>query len=67
MASPKEARWLDSGVNDATLAGRFATRWLRTDGESHNDSLLAMLNLFGDERQTFGFPKYCDGPAAVNE
>jgi hypothetical protein len=37
-------------------------RWLNYDGDSHNDLLVAILNLCGDERQTFGFPEYCTGP-----
>jgi hypothetical protein len=37
-------------------------RWLRFDGQSHNDLLVSLLNLFGDPRSTFGDPKYCTGP-----
>jgi hypothetical protein len=39
-------------------------RWLNYRGDSHNDLLVAMLNLFGDERQTFGSEQYCTGPLA---
>jgi hypothetical protein len=31
-------------------------------GVSHNDLLVAILNLFGDERQVFGAPEHCTGP-----
>lgn len=37
-------------------------RWLQYNHESHNNLLVAILNLFGDTRQTFGDPKYCTGP-----
>jgi hypothetical protein len=37
-------------------------RWLRYQSGSHNDMLVSILNLFGDNRQTFGDPKYCTGP-----
>lgn len=37
-------------------------RWLQKNHESHNDLLVSLLNLFGDERQTFGEPEYCTGP-----
>jgi hypothetical protein len=37
-------------------------RWLRYAGESHNDLLVAILNIFGDARVTFGDPRYCVGP-----
>jgi hypothetical protein len=39
-------------------------RWLDFRGRSHNDLLVALLNLFGDSRQTFGDPAYCDGPVS---
>jgi hypothetical protein len=39
-------------------------RWLKHSGTSHNNLLVAILNLFGDERTTFGDPKYCTGPLA---
>jgi hypothetical protein len=31
---------------------------------SHNNLLVAILNLFGDESTTFGDPAYCTGPLA---
>jgi hypothetical protein len=37
-------------------------RHLRFNGVSHNDLLVSILNLFGDERQTFGDPWHCTGP-----
>ncbi len=37
-------------------------RWVRYGGASHNDLLVAILNLFGDPRTTFGDPLYCDAP-----
>jgi hypothetical protein len=50
------------------LAGRGGGlrtgRWLKFNGQSHNDLLVSLLNLFGDERRSFGDPKYCDGPLA---
>jgi Protein of unknown function (DUF1552) len=37
-------------------------RWLQKDREPHNNLLVSLLNLFGDERQTFGTPQFCTGP-----
>jgi hypothetical protein len=37
-------------------------RWVKHDGASHNDLLISILNLFGDQRETFGNPDYCTGP-----
>lgn len=42
--------------------GGLQSGWLRYDGESHNDLLVSILNLFGDERTTFGDAEFCDGP-----
>jgi hypothetical protein len=42
--------------------GLRAGRYLQYDGVSHNDLLVTILNLFGDERQTFGEEQYCTGP-----
>jgi hypothetical protein len=36
-------------------------RWVRHQGVSHNDMLAAIMNLFGDDRTTFGDPAYCTG------
>jgi Protein of unknown function (DUF1552) len=41
--------------------GLQTNRYLRYSGESHNDLLLSILRLFGDERPTFGDPRYCGG------
>jgi hypothetical protein len=37
-------------------------RYLTYDHPSHNDLLVALLNLFGDPATTFGDPDYVDGP-----
>lgn len=37
-------------------------RWLRYSNTSHNDLLLAILRLFGDDRPSFGDPMFCDAP-----
>ena len=42
-------------------------RYLRNDtvaDRSHNNLLVSILNLFGNETQTFGDPAYCSGPLA---
>jgi hypothetical protein len=48
------------------LAGRGGGlrpgRWVKYDGLSHNNLLVSILNLFGDDRQTFGDPQYNTGP-----
>ncbi len=46
-------------------AGMRAGRYLDLTGlpdRSHNNLLVALLNLFGDERTTFGDEDYCTGP-----
>ena len=45
--------------------GMRGGRFLRNDGiadDSHNNLLVSILNLFGDESQVFGDPAYCTGP-----
>ncbi len=42
--------------------GLRTNRWLTYDHASHNDLLVALFNLCGDNRQTFGTPNYCTGP-----
>ncbi len=42
--------------------GLKTNRWVRYSGESHNDLLVALLNLCGDARTTFGAPEHCTGP-----
>jgi Protein of unknown function (DUF1552) len=39
-------------------------RWVTYSGESHNNLLVSLFNLFGDTRTTFGTPLYCTGPLA---
>jgi hypothetical protein len=42
--------------------GLRTNRWVRYNDESHNDLLVALLNLCGDDRTTFGTPEFCTGP-----
>jgi hypothetical protein len=42
--------------------GMRGGRWLKHGGRTHNDLLVSILNLFGDERETFGTPQHCTGP-----
>lgn len=42
--------------------GMRGGRWLSYGGESHNDLLVTLLNLFGHAHTTFGDPMYCTGP-----
>ncbi|RYZ05404.1 MAG: DUF1552 domain-containing protein [Myxococcales bacterium] len=37
-------------------------RWMQNAHRSHNDLLVSILNLCGDERQTFGAAEFCAGP-----
>jgi hypothetical protein len=37
-------------------------RYLKYSGQSHNNLLVSILNLFGDTRTKFGNAQYCDGP-----
>jgi hypothetical protein len=39
-------------------------RWKQYPGVSHNNLLVAILNLFGDTRTTFGDPSFSTGPVA---
>lgn len=48
------------GLNTGT-----AGRWIKKQGESHNDLLVSILNLFGDTRTTFGTAQYCKGPMTL--
>jgi hypothetical protein len=36
-------------------------RHLNFGGRSHNDLLVTILNLFGDNRETYGEPEFCTG------
>jgi len=42
--------------------GLRTNRWLKTNGASHNDLLVSLLNLCGEPRATFGTPQFCTGP-----
>lgn len=42
--------------------GLKTNRWLRFEDGFHNDLLLSVLRLFGDERPSFGTAEYCTGP-----
>lgn len=37
-------------------------RWLQFDHPSHNDLLVSLCNLCGDDRQSFGEEEFCSGP-----
>jgi hypothetical protein len=37
-------------------------RWLNYNSRTHNDLLVSILNLFGDERTRFGDPSFCTDP-----
>jgi len=39
-------------------------RWIKYSDLPHNNMLVSILNLFGDERSVFGDPAYCTGPLA---
>lgn len=59
--SKQDMPFLLAGGGGGLRGGRF----LRHEGladPSHNNLLVAILNLFGDERQSFGDPSYCTGP-----
>jgi hypothetical protein len=42
--------------------GLRPNRYVQKAHESHNDLLVSLLNLCGDERETFGDPAFCTGP-----
>lgn len=42
--------------------GLVTNRFMRYQGASHNDLLVSVLRLFGDEREKFGDARYCNGP-----
>jgi hypothetical protein len=44
--------------------GLRTNRWISCQHASHNDLLVSILNSCGDDRQTFGDPKFCTGPLA---
>jgi len=42
--------------------GKLQTkRWLKFQGQPHNNLLVSILNLFGIEQSTFGNASYCTG------
>jgi len=45
------------GLNTGTTG-----RWIKKAGESHNNLLISILNLFGDTRTSFGSSGYSTGP-----
>jgi len=45
------------GLNTGTTG-----RWIKKTGESHNNLLVSILNMFGDTRTTFGSQGYSTGP-----
>jgi Protein of unknown function (DUF1552) len=53
--------FLLAGGGGGLKGGRFLRNNNLSD-TSHNNLLVAILNLFGDERKSFGDPKYCSGP-----
>ena len=42
--------------------GGLPGKWHDAGHRPHNDLLLALCNLLGDGRTTFGDPKFCTGP-----
>ena len=64
VSDPPSHKKLDMPFLLAGGGGLRAGRWLEYNGISHNDLLVAILNLFGDPRRTFGAPAYCTGPLA---
>lgn len=50
--------FLLAGKGGGLRSGRFVDY----GGRSHNDLLTTILNLFGDDRDMFGDPDYCDTP-----
>ena len=46
-----------AGLNTGTNG-----RWIQKKGESHNNLLIAILNLFGDNRTSFGSAGFSTGP-----
>jgi hypothetical protein len=45
------------GLNTGTTG-----RWIKKPGESHNNLLISILNMFGDTRTSFGTAGYSTGP-----
>jgi hypothetical protein len=53
--------FLLGGGGGGLRGGRFLRHADLAD-RSHNNLLVSIANLFGDERETFGDPEYCTGP-----
>lgn len=50
-------------VMAGSAGGQFETgRYLQGLDQPHNNLLVSMLNLFGNDAQTFGHPEHCTGP-----
>jgi hypothetical protein len=63
LADPPSHRKTDMPFLVAGRGGGLRSgRWVRYGGRSHNDLLVSLLNLFGDDRKTFGDPRSCAGP-----
>lgn len=56
--SKRNMPFLLAGGGGGMRGGRF----VRYNNRSHNDLLVSMLNLFGDNRQSFGRAEFCEGP-----
>jgi hypothetical protein len=61
--SKNEMPFLLAGGGGGLRGGRFLRHADLAD-RSHNNLLVAIANLFGDEREVFGDPDYCSGPLA---
>ncbi len=58
ISHPQSHSKVDMPLLLAGGGGMRTGRWLRYNHQSHNDLLVAILNLFGDARTTFGDPRY---------
>lgn len=59
--SKENMPFLVAGGGGGLRGGRFLRNEAIPDN-SHNNLLVAILNLFGDDSQVFGDPSYCSGP-----
>jgi hypothetical protein len=59
--SKDDMPFLLAGGGGGLRGGRFL-RHEELGDRSHNNLLVSILNLFGNETQTFGDPSYCSGP-----
>jgi len=62
VSDPPSHRKVDMPFLLAGGGGLRGGRFIKYNGASHNDLLLAILNLFGDPRSSFGTSSYCTGP-----